>query len=129
MTLMVTNLVSFLKCIDIIAYKSYMKICLILAMFWAGYNYNVEQGHFTNELTGEILKEEGLWPWLPAEPNGGNLEECACVVAGQNGWNDFVCSERARGFCNILPNPRLILRGRIENNIKMYSYSNVIHLS
>ena len=90
------------------------KICLILAMFWAGYTDNKVQGSFVNELTGDILKEDSHWPWLPAEPNGGTLEDCACVVANQNGWNDFVCSDHARGFCKILPRPRLILRGELK---------------
>ena len=88
---------------------------LFTAMFWAGYNDNKDQGSFANELTGEILrKEDGFWPWLPAEPNGGTLEDCACVVAGLGGWNDYVCSEKARGFCEILPRPRFILRGEAE---------------
>ena len=58
-----------------------------------------------------LRREDGFWPWLPAEPNGGTREDCACVVAGLAGWNDYVCSEKARGFCHILPRPRFILRG------------------
>ena len=87
-----------------------------IAMFWAGYNDNNDEGSFANELNGQILrKENGFWPWIPAEPNGETLENCASVLAAtwQNpaGWTDYICYEELRGFCKIQPRPRLSLRG------------------
>ena len=91
---------------------------LIPAMFWAGYN-DIQDDGWRNELTGKVLnREDGFWPWLVSEPNGGTLENCACVVASQNGgrggWNDYMCFETTKGFCKIQPRPRLILRGKIQ---------------
>ena len=86
-----------------------------LAMFWAGYN-DVKGDGWRNELTGKFLnRDDGFWPWLVSEPNGGTLENCACVVAKYNGWNDFICFEKTKGFCKIQPRLRLILRGKKLN--------------
>ena len=86
-------------------------------MFWAGYNDNMNEGSYVNELNGNILKkEDGFWPWIPAEPNGETLENCVSVLAANwqdpPGWTDYMCFEGLRGFCKIQPRPRLILRGR-----------------
>ena len=87
-----------------------------IAMFWAGYNDNLHEGSYTNQLNGDILKkEDGFWPWIPAEPNGETLENCVSVLAANwqepPGWTDYMCFEGLRGFCKIQPRPRLILRG------------------
>ena len=96
-------------------------IILIIAMFWAGYN-DIKNDGWRNELTGKILnRKDGFWPWLVSEPNGGTLENCACVVAMLNGWNDYMCFEKAKGFCKIPPRPRLILRGNILESISYFS--------
>ena len=89
-------------------------------MFWAGYN-DVEGDGWRNELTGKALnRDDGFWPWLVSEPNGGTLENCASVVAKYNGWNDFICFEKTKGFCKIQPRLRLILRGKkIECSISL----------
>ena len=83
------------------------------AMFWAGWNDHKDEGTFAHALTGkELKKEDGYWPWYPGEPNGGVLENCAVVWAIRDGWNDFMCFEKAFGYCLIQPRPNLILRGR-----------------
>ena len=98
-------------------------MCLLSAMFWAGYN-DVKDDGWRNEVTGEILnRDEGFWPWMVSEPNGGTLENCACVVASQNYWNDYMCFETAKGFCNIQPRPRLILRGKIHSVLISFGFN------
>ena len=82
------------------------------AMFWAGWNDHKDEGTFAHALSGkELRKEDGYWPWYPGEPNGGVLENCAVVWAIRDGWNDFMCFEKAFGYCLIQPRPTLILRG------------------
>ena len=89
-------------------------------MFWAGYNDITNDG-WRNELNGKLLNRgDGFWPWLVGEPNGGTLENCACVVASQNGWNDYMCFEKTKGFCRIQPRPKLILRGNFQKKLYMY---------
>ena len=82
------------------------------AMFWAGWNDNSNEGNFINYLDGKVLrKEDGFWPWYPGEPNGGVLENCAAVWPSRDAWFDYMCFEKAQGFCKIQPRPRLIMRG------------------
>ena len=82
------------------------------AMFWAGFNDIENEGNFTNYLNSVVLrKEDGFWPWYPGEPNGGVLENCAAVWPSRDSWFDYMCFEKAQGFCYIQPRPRLIMRG------------------
>ena len=82
-------------------------------MFWAGWNDRKDEGKFAHALTGKELKrEDGYWPWYPGEPNGGVLENCAVVWVNRDAWNDYMCFEKAFGYCLIQPRPNLILRGR-----------------
>ena len=84
-------------------------------MFWAGWNDNKYEGNFANSLTGKVLrKEDGYWPWYPGEPNGGVLENCAVVWPIRNGWNDYMCFQKAYGYCKIQPRPILIIRGESD---------------
>ena len=50
----------------------------------------------------------------PGEPNGGVLENCAVVWPIRNGWNDYMCFQKAYGYCEIQPRPILIIRGESD---------------
>ena len=81
---------------------------LLSAMMWAGWTDMENEGTFTDVNTGRALDYD---IWWPGEPNGGVLENCAVSWPTRAAWIDYMCFETAKGFCNIQPRPRLIMRG------------------
>ena len=85
-------------------------------MMWAGWTDMEKEGTFTDVNTGKALDYD---IWWPGEPNGGVLENCAVSWPTRGAWIDYMCFETAKGFCNIQPRPRLIMRGLSLQEIRI----------